>query len=157
MTSNSSISQDCLFFLFFQGQIPLFCGVMRGWVVKCLTLNPWVLGSSCIWSFRFFMGVSFGKTLPSPSLVLVKLRKDMNTFSSMNITMLKAEQNTFDPLFWNISHLLTVKVFNPLPNNPLLLRVCSANLLKTLWEKGKLLVPNCFLRLRRTFCHFHQV
>ena len=32
--------------------------------------------------------------------------------------------------------------FNPFPNKPWFLRVCSASLLKTLWEKDKLLVTS---------------
>ena len=35
-------------------------------------------------------------------------------------------------------------VFNPFPNKPWFLRVCSKSLLKTLWEKGKLLVTSNF-------------
>ena len=55
-------------------------GVVRGSVVKCLTRNPGVLGSSRTGSSGFFTGVSLGKTLQSPSQVdlLVKARKDMN-------------------------------------------------------------------------------
>ena len=45
-------------------------GVLRGSVVKCLTRNPGVLGSSRTGSSGFFVGVSLGKTLQSPSLVL---------------------------------------------------------------------------------------
>ena len=43
-------------------------------------------------------------------------------------------------------------LFNPFPNKPGFLRVCSASLLKNLWEKDKLFVrsnfsffPQCFL------------
>ena len=32
--------------------------------------------------------------------------------------------------------------FNPFPNKPWFLRVCSTSLLKTLWEKDKLLVKS---------------
>ena len=53
--------------------------------------------------------------------------------------------------------------FNSFPNKPWFLRVCSTRLLKTLWEKEKLLVtsnfsfsPQCFLPFSRTFRHFHQ-
>ena len=53
-------------------------GVLHGSVVKCLTLNSVVLGSSCNGSSGFFVGLSFGKTLQSPRLVLVKPWKDMN-------------------------------------------------------------------------------
>ena len=47
-----------------------FAGVPHGSVVKCLTHNPGVLGSSCIRSSGFFTGVSEEKTLQTPSLVL---------------------------------------------------------------------------------------
>ena len=54
--------------------------------------------------------------------------------------------------------------FNPFPNKPWFLRVCSTNLLKTLWVKEKLLITSnfsfshsVFLHLRRTFHHFHQI
>ena len=69
---------------------------------------------------------------------------------------------------------------NPFPNKPWFVRVCSTSLLKTLWEKEKLLVtclqyksfentvgkgkiarnehyflfPQCFLPAWKTFCHF---
>ena len=39
---------------------------------------------------------------------------------------------------------------NPFPNKPWFLRVCSTGLLKTLWEKEKLLV-------RSNFSFFHNV
>ena len=37
-----------------------------------------------------------------------------------------------------------ILLFNPFPNKPWFLRVCSAGLLKTLWEKEKLLVTSNF-------------
>ena len=53
---------------------------------------------------------------------------------------------------------------NPFPNKPWFLRVCSTSLLKTLWEKEKLIVTSnfsfshsVFLPVWRTFCHFHQI
>ena len=53
---------------------------------------------------------------------------------------------------------------NRFPNKPWFLRVCSKSLLKTLWEKKKLLVasnffffPPCFLPVLRAFCFFHQI
>ena len=52
--------------------------VLRGSVVKCLTRNIVVLGSSRTESTGFFVEVSAGKALQSPSLLLVKPRKDMN-------------------------------------------------------------------------------
>ena len=52
-----------------------------------------------------------------------------------------------------------VSVFNlnPFPNKPWFLRVRRTSLLKTLWEKEKLLFSLCFLPIQRTFCHFHQI
>ena len=68
-------------------------GVLHGSVVKCLTRNSGVLGSSPTGFSEFFVGVSLGKTLPSPSLVLVKPRKNMNNVScgrDMTEILLKA-------------------------------------------------------------------
>ena len=68
-------------------------GVLHGLVVRCLTRNPGVLSSSCTGSFGFFLEVSLGKTLQSPSLVLVKPRKDMgnvNFHRDMTEILLKA-------------------------------------------------------------------
>ena len=55
-------------------------------------------------------------------------------------------------------------VFNPFPNKPWFLRVCSTSLLKTLWEKEKLLVMSnfsfthsVFYPFRITLCHFHEI
>ena len=56
-------------------------GVLRGSVGKCLTRSLWVLGSSRAESSWFFVGMSLGTTLGSPSLVLVKPRKHMNNVS----------------------------------------------------------------------------
>ena len=43
---------------------------------------------------------------------------------------------------WGSNH--RTLVLNPFPNKPWLLRVCSTSLLKTLWEKEKLLVTSNF-------------
>ena len=42
------------------------------------------------------------------------------------------------------SDIFTYGIFNPFPNKPWFLRVCSTSLLKTLWEKEKLLVTSNF-------------
>ena len=68
-------------------------GVLHCSVVKCLTLNPEVLGLSPTRCSDFFVGVSMGKTLQSPSLVLVKPRKEMDNVScrhDMTEILLKA-------------------------------------------------------------------
>ena len=40
--------------------------------------------------------------------------------------------------------ILTVFIYNPFPNKPWFLHVCSTSLLKTLWEKEKLLIMSNF-------------
>ena len=67
--------------------------VLRGLVVKVLTHNPGVLGLSRTRSSGFFVGVSLGKTLQSPSLVVAKPRKDLNNVNcgrDINEILLKA-------------------------------------------------------------------
>ena len=49
--------------------------IPRGSVVKCLTHNPGVLGSSSTKSSGFFRGSILGQHTSEPSLVLVKPRK----------------------------------------------------------------------------------
>ena len=53
----------------------------RGSVVKCLTRNPGILGSSRTGSSAFFRGIVLGQDTSEPSLVLVTPRKDMNNVS----------------------------------------------------------------------------
>ena len=45
------------------------------------------------------------------------------------------------PYYWQ---LIKILLFNPFPNKPWFLRVCSTSLLKTLWEKEKLLATSNF-------------
>ena len=49
----------------------------------------------------------------------------------------------------NLRHIL--KTFNTFQNKPLFLLVCSISLLKTLWEKEKLLVKNNFFLSNSVF------
>ena len=46
---------------------------------------------------------------------------------------------------------------NPYPNKPRFLRVCSGSLLKTLWEKKKLLVTSNFSFFQSIFYHFGKL
>ena len=54
-------------------------------------------------------------------------------------------------------------LFNPFLNKPLFLHACRTSLLKTQWEKEKLLVMSnssfsqCFLPVWRTFWYCHQI
>ena len=50
-------------------------GVPRGLVVRCLTRNPGVLGSSRTTSSGFLRGSVLGQDTSEPSLILVKPRK----------------------------------------------------------------------------------
>ena len=56
--------------------------------------------------------------------------------------------SSFPKMFENNSGLLRIgivwKQFNPFPNKPCLLHVCSTSLLKTPWEKGQLHVTSNF-------------
>ena len=48
--------------------------------------------------------------------------------------------------------------FNPVTNKPWFVCVCSTSLLKTLWEKEKLLVMSIFtFATVFSLCHFHQI
>ena len=47
--------------------------------------------------------------------------------------------------------------FNPFPNKPWFLRVCSTSLLKTLWEKEKLLVTSNFSFSHSVFYLFGEL
>ena len=47
--------------------------------------------------------------------------------------------------------MLSWSSFNPFPNKPWFLRVCSTSLLKTLWEKKKLLVTSNFFFFHSVF------
>ena len=49
------------------------------------------------------------------------------------------------------------KWVNPFPNKPWFLRVCSTSLLKTLWEKEKLLVMSNFSFSNIVFCPFWEL
>ena len=76
------------------------CGVLYGSMVKCLTRNPEVLGSSHTGSSGFFVGVSLGKTLQNDSLVLVKSSIDMNNVSCRRamiaILLMRCEHDSTD-------------------------------------------------------------
>ena len=67
------------------------------------------------------------------------------------------------PLSPSMNHLSHNQEINPFPNKPWIVLICSTNLLKTPWEKEKLLVTsnfffshNVFLLILRTLCHLHQ-
>ena len=51
----------------------------------------------------------------------------------------------------------TITTFNPFPNKPWFLRVCWTSLLKTLWEKKKLLVTSNFSFSHSVFYPFGKL
>ena len=73
------------------------------------------------------------------------------TFQYLEIIgMSKDHSTSMAPLFRDV-------LLNPLPNKPCFLRVCSISLLKTLWEKKKLLVTNNFSFSHCIFYLFHKL
>ena len=55
-------------------------------------------------------------------------------------------------LFQHFQTLICLKLgINPFPNKPWFLRVCSTSLLKTLWEKEKLLLTSNFSLFKMCF------
>ena len=63
-------------------------------------------------------------------------------------------------LTWKLNNLLLLSYtshINPFPNKPWFLRVCSTSLLKTLWEKEKLLVMSSFSFSRSVFHPFGEL
>ena len=62
------------------------------------------------------------------------------------LSMVTPTESQVDPLFSTRSRqgLYLPNMFNPFPKKPWFLRVCGTSLLKTLWEKEKLLVTSNF-------------
>ena len=70
-----------------------FRGVLRGSVVKCLTRNPGVLGSSRTGSSGFFRGSVLGQDTSEPQPSTGETQEDMNNVScrrDMTEILLKA-------------------------------------------------------------------
>ena len=63
----------------------------------------------------------------------------------------RAEKGNFGAVFTGIIYV------NPFPNKPWCLRVCSISLLKTMWEKEKLLVTNNFSFSHIVFYPFGEI
>ena len=83
----------------------------------------------------------------------------------------KISSNKPSSQLYSFVHIFSLAVFgenrkfcySPLPNKSWFLHVCSRSVLKTLWEKEKLLemsnflYPRCFLPIYITFCHCDQI
>ena len=61
------------------------------------------------------------------------------------------------PQDFHKQHRIVFQNVNPFPNKPWFLRVCSTSLLKTLWEKEKLLVTSNFSFSHSVFCPFREL
>ena len=99
-------------------------GILPGSVFNCLTRYPGVVGSS---RTGFFVGVFLGKTLQSPSFVLMKPRKGINNVScrrDMTEILLKAAKNTIQSINQFNWYDASLDTFNPFHNKPGFLRVC---------------------------------
>ena len=63
----------------------------------------------------------------------------------------------------DLEYLSGMSCLNSFPNKPLILRVISTGLLKTLWEKEKLLITSnfsfsqCFFAFLKNFCNIYQI
>ena len=69
----------------------------------------------------------------------------------------KCKLPAFSPYPAIFSKGLILKVINPFPNKPWFLRVCCTSLLKTLWEKEKLLVTSNFSFSHSVFYPFRDL
>ena len=58
---------------------------------------------------------------------------------------------------WNLTYPRLMAFLNPFPNKPWFLRVCSISLLKTPWEKEKLLVTSNFSFSHSVFYPFKKI
>ena len=84
---------------------------------------------------------------------------DANAFLQMLNFMLKCCKRSITVLkkvLW-LAYTVLVPSFNPFPNKPLFLRVCSTSLLKKLWEKEKLLVTSIFSSSHGVFYMFEEL
>ena len=120
-------------------------------IVQLLTSRTWSRLLTTPWRKPF-------KTVWEKKKIIIR---SLHPYNSNKIThLLLSQQEWTDRQKANSSILH--KTFNPFPNKPWFLRVCSISLLKTV-GKGEiahneqfLLFSQCFLSVWRTFCHFDQ-
>ena len=108
---------------------------------------------------------SMGRCTGRHDIYEIMLKKALNTIQSINqsTNSLIRLVNTSRCLYKGSKSPTSRCLYNSFPSKPWFLRVCSTCLLKTLWEKEKLLVTSnssfsqCFLPVQRTFCQLHQI
>ena len=89
-----------------------------------------------------FQRASFSGSL-KVGIVWKKVKTFVGTQSSGNVP-------------WSSYSVINI-LFNPFPNKPWFLRVCSTSLLKTLWEKEKLLIMSNFSFSHNVFYPFEEL
>ena len=93
--------------------------------------------------------------------VLLQAQKKTSNHQIMNRNTMQSCFNTKNIKFViNIQFCLPktqCPILNPFPNKPWFLRVCSTSLLKTMWEKKKLLVRSNFSFSHSVFYPFGEV
>ena len=87
--------------------------------------------------------------------------RDITKCQSFCTTLKSQPMTTMMPRLWQYLgfSLKTAQliIINPFPNKPLFLRICSTSLLKTLWEKEKLLVTSNFSFSHSVFYPFGKL
>ena len=94
----------------------------------------------------------------------------INTYESIHVYSYSKNRSNGSELFSRHTDILDLSKFidfaelkvtlSPFPNKSWFLRACCTSLLKTLWEKEKLLVMSNFSfshLFGRVFYHFHQI
>ena len=84
-------------------------------------------------------------------LTLSSIYTHFNTLKKKAVGKHCAKMSNFT-FFHNVFHAICIlKSFHPFPNKPCISRVCSTSLLKTLWEKDKLLMRSSFFPFLTVF------
>ena len=94
------------------------------------------------------IGISGQGLIPLYSLCLLAL---ISTFFDRRLLTLCLT------IFTSSTQNILLKRFNPFPNKPRFLRVSTTNLLKTFWEKEKLLVTSNFSFFQSVFYPFEEL
>ena len=111
---------------------------------------PWYMVSSTSWIYcRYITSILYNNLLNLELQPFFDMHKIYN------------KQKVCGPTVWadlGWYHLqIYLHAFDPFPNKPWFLRVCSAWLLKTLWEKEKLLVTSNFSFAHSVFYPFGEL
>ena len=95
---------------------------------------------------RSIRGIIVGKAGCGKTTLLLNLLRRLGWLNYDNLCVFR--KSLFQPEY---------RILNPFPNKPWFLRVCSTSLLKTLWEKEKLLVTSNFSFSHSVFYWFGKL